>query len=198
MNYEEAFRHYREGTATEEEKAFGQEEIAKAKALSSLMDDQGLAVKPAPIKEADAKEVKDAKQHLVWKRVLAGLLAVIVLLVALGAILGGVFGSAAAYANDNIAVSRAEARDIAAEFAMEDAARRGYTVEGNGYYVESEREIDERCNFEGDLKSSYYSYKGDVTCYTTDGYELEYEIEVNSHTGSAWVYEFDLDREDRR
>ena len=98
MNYEEAFRHYREGTATEEEKAFVQEEIAKAKALSSLMDDQGLAVKPAPIKEADAKEVKDAKQHLVWKRVLAGLLAVIVLLVALGAILGGVFGSAAAYA----------------------------------------------------------------------------------------------------
>ena len=135
MNYEEAFRHYREGTATEEEKAFVQEEIAKAKALSSLMDDQGLAVKPAPIKEADAKEVKDAKQHLVWKRVLAGLLAVIVLLVALGAILGGVFGSAAAYANDNIAVSRTEARDIAAEFAMEDAARRGYTVDANGCYV---------------------------------------------------------------
>lgn len=198
MNYEEAFRHYREGTATEEEKAFVQEEIAKAKALSSLMDDQGLAVKPAPIKEADAKEVKDAKQHLVWKRVLAGLLAVIVLLVALGAILGGVFGSAAGYADGNIAVSRTEARDIAADFALQDAARRGYIVDANGCYVESEREIDERFNFEGDLKSSYYSYKVDVTCYTTDGYELEYEIEVNSHTGNAWVHEFELDREGRR
>ena len=198
MNYEEAFRHYREGTATEEEKAFVQEEIAKAKALSSLMDDQGLAVKPAPIKEADAKEVKDAKQHLVWKRVLAGLLAVIVLLVALGAILGGVFGSAAGYADGNIAVSRTEARDIAADFALQDAARRGYTVDANGCYVEAEREIDERFSYEGALESSDYSYKVDVTCYTTDGYELEYEIEVNSRTGTAWLREFELDREGRR
>lgn len=55
MNYEDAFRHYREGTATEEEKEFVLEEIAKAKALSNFLEDEGLNVKSAPIKEADKK-----------------------------------------------------------------------------------------------------------------------------------------------
>ena len=128
MNYEDAFKHYREGTATEEEKAFVQEEIAKAKALSTLLDDEALAVKPAPIKEADAKEVKEAKHQLIWKRVLAGLLSIVALLVIIGAVLGGVFGSAATYAKDSIVYSKAEAAEIATEFAYNDAVNRfGFT-----------------------------------------------------------------------
>ena len=63
MNYEEAFRHYREGTATDEEKAFVLDEIAKAKALSSLLDDEGLAVRPSPIKEAEANGLVSLKGH---------------------------------------------------------------------------------------------------------------------------------------
>ena len=125
MNYEEAIRHYREGTATEEEKAFVQDEIAKAKALSTLLDDEALAVKPAPIKQAEAKEVKDAKQHIVWKRILAGLIAVVVLLVVLGAVLGGVFGPAASYARDHIALHKTAMAAIAEDFAILDAEKRG-------------------------------------------------------------------------
>lgn len=196
MNYEEAFRHYREGTATEEEKAYVQEEIAKAKALSTLLDDQAIAVKPAPIKEADAKEVKEAKQQLAWKRVLAGLLSMVVLLVIIGAVLGGVFGSAAVYARDSVVFSKADAAQIATEFAYNDAvARFGFAGSISDFYAEPTREIDDKFNFESNLRGSYYTYKVEVTGWTTDGWEYDYEIEVNAKTGSCSVLDLDRDRE---
>ena len=210
MNYEEAFRHYREGTATDEEKAFVLDELAKAKALSSLLDDEGLAVKRAPIKEAEAKDVKEAKHDLVWKRVLAGLIAIAVIVVVIGAVLGGVFGAAAAYGKDNILLDRAEAIAVAEEFARSDAASRKYTPDR--VITDLPQDVEDKFNFETDLKSSYYSYerfniesnlkdsyysyKVDVTVWTAEGYELDYEVVVNAHTGSPSLKELDIDRED--
>lgn len=194
MNYEEAFRHYREGTATDEEKAFVLDELAKAKALSSLLDDEGLAVKRAPIKEAEAKAVKEAKHDLVWKRVLAGLIAIAVIVVVIGAVLGGVFGAAAAYGKDNILLDRAEAVAVAEEFARSDAASRKYTPDR--VITDLPQDVEDKFNFETDLKSSYYSYEVDVTVRTAEGYELDYEVMVNAHTGSPSLKELDIDRED--
>ena len=174
MNYEEAFRHYREGTATDEEKAFVLDELAKAKALSSLLDDEGLAVKRAPIKEAEAKDVKEAKHDLVWKRVLAGLIAIAVIVVVIGAVLGGVFGAAAAYGKDNILLDRAEAIAV-------------YTPDR--VITDLPQDVEDKFNFETDLKSSYYSYEVDVTVWTAEGYELDYEVVVNAHTGSPSLKE---------
>ena len=193
MNYEDAFRHYREGTATDEEKAFVLDEIAKAKALSSLLDDEGLAVKPAPIKEAEVKDVKDAKHRMIMRRVLGGLIAVVVILLALGAILGGVFGSAAAYARDNAVWEKAEAITIAKDYARAHAEQNGFVV--SHVFSDLPRDVDEDFNFETDLKSSFYSYKVDVTVWTNDGWEFEYEIEVNSHTGSPSLREFEQEME---
>ena len=194
MNYEDAFRHYREGTATDEEKAFVLDEIAKAKALSSLLDDEGLAVKPAPIKEAEVKDVKDAKHRMIMRRVLGGLIAVVVILLALGAILGGVFGSAAAYAKDNVVLERTEAITVAEDYAREHAEKNGFVV--SRVFSDLPRDVDEDFNFETDLKSSFYSYKVDVTVWTAEGYELDYEVVVNAHTGSPSLKELDIDRED--
>ncbi len=194
MNYEDAFRHYREGTATDEEKAFVLDEIAKAKALSSLLDDEGLAVKPAPIKEAEAKDVKDAKHRMIMRRVLGGLIAVVVILLALGAILGGVFGSAAAYARGNVVLERTEAITVAEDYAREHAEKNGFVV--SHAFSDLPRDVDEDFNFETDLKSSFYSYKVDVTVWTAEGYELDYEVVVNAHTGSPSLKELDIDRED--
>ena len=181
MNYEEAFRHYREGTATDEEKAF-------------VLDDEGLAVKRAPIKEAEAKDVKEAKHDLVWKRVLAGLIAIAVIVVVIGAVLGGVFGAAAAYGKDNILLDRAEAIAVAEEFARSDAASRKYTPDR--VITDLPQDVEDKFNFETDLKSSYYSYEVDVTVWTAEGYELDYEVMVNAHTGSPSLKELDIDRED--
>ena len=190
MNYEEAFRHYREGTATDEEKAFVLDELAKAKALSTLLDDEALAVKPAPIKQAEAEDVRSAKHHLVVKRALAALIAIAVIIVALGAILGGVFGSAASYAKGNMEYSKTDARELASEFAKNDVLKRGLTA----------KHIEADFNFASNITSSYYSYEVDVKVYAEDEnggwWELEYEILVNSHTGSASLLEpVDIERE---
>ena len=194
MNYEDAFRHYREGTATEEEKEFVLEEIAKAKALSNFLEDEGLNVKSAPIKEADKKEVREAKRGLWVRRAVAGLVSIAVLLLILGAVLGGVFGAAASYASEGVTVSKAEAAAIATEFAYNDAVLRGFTGNDN-FMSESTGEIDHRFNIVDDLKSSYYTYEIDVKGYSADGFEYEYEIGVNSRTGSCWVIEFERDRD---
>ena len=55
MNYEEAFKNYENGTATEEEKAFVKAELEKAKALSSIIDDDKVVETPSPIAEADVE-----------------------------------------------------------------------------------------------------------------------------------------------
>lgn len=197
MNYEEAFRHYREGTATEEEKAFVLDEIAKAKALSSLLDDEALAVKAAPIKEADAKEVKEAKHQLAWKRVLAGLLSVAALLIIIGAVLGGVFGAAASYAKDSMVVGKAAAAKTAEDYAFEYTLSRypSFIGDRSSFIAEPEREIDERFNFEGNLRDSYYTYEIEVEGWSANGFKYEYEISVNSKTGSCVVIDFDIDRD---
>lgn len=128
-----------------------------------------------------------------------GLLSIVALLVIIGAVLGGVFGSAATYAKDAIVYSKAEAAEIATEFAYNDAVNRfGFTGSVTDFYAESTREIDDRFNFEGDLKSSYYTYKVEVTGWSEDGWEFEYEISVNSKTGSCSVLELERDREGRR
>lgn len=207
MNYEEAFRHYKEGTANEEEKAFVQDEIAKAKALSTLLDDEALAVKPAPIKEADAKEVREAKQQFVWKKVLVSMVTFLVLMVILGAVLGGVFGAAAAYGRNLATVSVDEARIIAEAYAFDQATKNGYTTTVNGkpYTVlfpsdgkliaEPVNDVDEKFNFETNLVDSYYVYRIEVEGYDlVNRYEWEYEIDVNSRTGACSVHKVDLDR----
>lgn len=206
MNYEEAFRHYKEGTATEEERAFVQDEIAKAKALSTLLDDEALAVKPAPIKEADAKEVREAKQQLIWKRVLVSMVTFLVLIVILGAVLGGVFGAAAAYGRNFATVSAEDARLVAEAYAFEQATK-GHTTTVNGKPVtvvfpsdgkltaEPLKDVSEKFNFETNLVDSYYVYRVEVEGYDpVNRLEWEYEIDVNSRTGACSVHKVDLDR----
>lgn len=199
MNYEDAFRHYKEGTATEEEKAFVQSEIARAKALSTLLDDQGLTVKSPKIKEADAEEVRKAKTDFLWRRVIVGLLSVVAVLVIIAAVLGGVFGSAATYAKKSVAVNIEEAVILAEEFAYNDAANFKGTkpFEGeNNFMAERVGDIDKKFQFENNLKDSYYVYRVEVKGYdTVNQLEWEYEIDVNAKTGVCSVYKFEREFE---
>lgn len=208
MNYEDAFKHYKEGTATEEEKTFVQDELARARALSTLLDDQSLNVKAEPIKEADAKEVREAKQQFLWKRVLAGVLSITILLVILAAVLGGVFGAAAGYARKSVVVGIDEARALAEQYAWDRATTEGVYVlrngqrvqmlfDGDAMYSEPAREIDEKFQFENNLVDSYYVYRIEIKGFdSVNRYEWEYEIDVNSKTGTCTVHKTEVEYED--
>ena len=121
MNYDDAFKHYKEGTANDEEKEFVKQEIAKARALASLLEDDSVSANAAEIKRADAEEIKAAKKEFSWRGMLIGLIAMIVLIVAVGVVLGCVFGAAAGYANDSIAVTKEAAVEYAKAAAYADA-----------------------------------------------------------------------------
>ena len=111
MNYEDAFKNYENGTATEEEKAFVKAELAKAKSLGNMLEAE-VVEEPSPITEAEVTEIKKAKKQFKIKHILFALGALALVVIMVGAILGGVFGSAAVSAKEQIAVSKNQAIEL--------------------------------------------------------------------------------------
>lgn len=204
MNYDDAFKHYKEGTANDEEREFVKQEIAKARALASLLEDDSVSANAAEIKRADAEEIKAAKKEFSWRGMLVGLIAMIVLIVAVGIVLGCVFGAAASYAKDSIVVTREAAATYAVEAAYADATnstKYGAAVfvgENTFFLDEKYSDIDRKFNLETDLKKSYYTYEVEVKGYDDNGFEWDYKIGVDSRTGNCIVLDFDRDFEPRR
>ena len=59
MNFDDAFKHYRDGVATDEEKQFVKDQLAKA---NEFLQNETFRDE-SPVKEADVKEVKQAKRN---------------------------------------------------------------------------------------------------------------------------------------
>ena len=96
MNFDDAFKHCQEGVATEEEKQFVKEQLAKANEFlksESIRDE-------SPVKEADVEDVRKAKKKFKWQYIVIPICSIVCVLLVIAAILGGVFGSAASYAKD--------------------------------------------------------------------------------------------------
>ena len=197
MNYDDAFKHYKEGTANDEEKEFVKQEIAKARALASLLEDDSVSANAAEIKRADAEEIKAAKKEFSWRGMLIGLIAMIVLIVAVGVVLGCVFGAAAGYANDSIAVTKEAAIEYAKAAAYADATDPNkfgpaVFVGDNTFFLDEKySDIDRKFNIEANLQQSYYTYSIEVKGYDENGFEWEYKIGVDTRTGNCIVLDFE-------
>lgn len=197
MNYDDAFKHYKEGTANDEEKEFVKQEIAKARALASLLEDDSVSANAAEIKRADAEEIKAAKKEFSWRGMLIGLIAMIVLIVAVGVVLGCVFGAAAGYANDSIAVTKEAAVEYAKAAAYADATDPSnfgpaVFVGDNTFFLDEKySDIDRKFNIEANLQQSYYTYSIEVKGYDENGFEWEYKIGVDTRTGNCIVLDFE-------
>lgn len=197
MNYDDAFKHYKEGTANDEEKEFVKQEIAKARALASLLEDDSVSANAAEIKRADAEEIKAAKKEFSWRGMLIGLVAMIVLIVAVGVVLGCVFGAAAGYANDSIAVTKEAAVEYAKAAAYADATDpnkfgQAVFVGDNTFFLDEKySDIDRKFNIEANLQQSYYTYSIEVKGYDENGFEWEYKIGVDTRTGNCIVLDFE-------
>lgn len=162
MNFDEAFKHYSEGTATEEEKAFVKDELAKAKAFSPLFDDEGLNVTPAPIKEAEANEIRAAKKEFKWSKIIYAVCGVGLILIVVAAILGGVFGAASNYANENIVYGKEQCVEFAKQYAYDFLVNNplgGFDFISGPDDLKVD-DIDKEFNYDGsDLEKSYYEYR---------------------------------------
>ena len=154
MNFDKAFKNYTDGVPTKEEKEFVENEIAKAKALSNLLDDEGINVKPAAIIEADKDSIKKAKMSFKVRMVILGVTCILSVLIILASVLGGVFGAASKYASDKIVYDRYTCGQIALDYVVEKGASHGIVKEDLEIL-----DIDADFEYEVPIKQSFYAYK---------------------------------------
>lgn len=182
MNIDEAFQHYREGTATEEEARLVREQIDLANALLKDEDRRG-----ATFAEADEETVKKAKKKFKWQYIVVPVCTIIALLLCIAAILGGVFGSAASYAKKQIVYERSACAQIAQKeaFACQQDGRLDVGATSAGDFVV--KDTDAEFNFNAlDIKESFYS------CFVKlyfDGQRVA-TIEVDTRTGKVMNVRF--------
>ncbi len=211
MNFEEAFRNYKEGVATDEEREYVESEIAKARALASILEDDSISANAAIIKEADDAEIKAIKKEFSWRKMMIALITMVAVIVLVGVALGIVFGVATDYASKAVAISKEEALEYAIEAAYADATNVSKwgdlafdgenTFTLDGYNVD--KEIDRDLVLSSNIKDTHYVYEVDVVAYTSaiDSHgrsyliKWEYEIRVDSRNGSCTIIDFDVDRE---
>lgn len=182
MNFEEAFAHYKDGVATEEEKAYVKKQLEIAKAF--VADDE--KYQSAPVIEATDDDVKKAKKKFKWRYVVIPAISLICTLLVVAAILGGVFGSAATYAKQSMIYSKYECEAFAWEKLKDVMPTSVMPTDSSTYEVD---DVDKEFNYVAhDIKKSYYSYyftfERNDDLYPDDS-EVKVVIEVNTVTGVA-------------
>ena len=151
MNFEEAFARYKDGIATEEEKAFVRQQLEIANAF--VADDEKR--QSVPVAEASDDDVKKAKKKFKWRYVVIPALSLICALLAIAAILGGVFGSAASYAKRSVVFGKNDCEVIAREKLEEVIPSSILPSLASTFEVD---DVDTEFNYVAhDIKKSYYS-----------------------------------------
>lgn len=182
MSFEKIYEKYRKGTATEEEAALVEEEIAKARKLGEILE---TGSRPETVlTEADVATVKKAKKRHTLKTLFTTILIVFAAMaIVTGAVLGGVFGTATSSAKKNVKVGADEAKQIVLEFYKNNYTKSGSM--GEPFVKDFERDVEMTKN----LKNCYYRYTIEVD--QPGGYEIEFE--VDSRTGMIKVVDWGND-----
>lgn len=166
MNFDEAFKRCQDGTATPEERDFVKQQIELANQM--LADDA--KVESAPIKEAGVEEVKKAKKKFKWRYIVIPICCIISSLLIIGAILGGVFGSAASYAKKSANYHKYDC-EVAAMYYVDQLLLDGTIPEKAPQSQFEIDDVDLEFNYVGyDITQSYYSYF----------VKIEYEAKIGS------------------
>lgn len=175
MEFESAYRKYVAGTATDEEKAFVEQELDKAKKMTEIIDAYSSS---RPIEEeCDRETVKKAQKKFAKKNALRALVITAACIVLVAAIvLASVFGTAFGSANKNLNVSEEQAKQIAFEFVADK-----YGTAGIPMVTECKKEIE----YSSDLRHSVYTYEIEIQF----GLAYEIDVRVNAKTGIVTLEE---------
>lgn len=180
MSFETVYEKYLNGTASEEEIAYVEEEIEKARKLSEIIEASN--AKPVEYAEADETSIKKAKkQHGIKSVLIALAVSVVVLMVVAGAVLGGVFGTAVGSAKKGVNVTEVQAKEIAIDYYRNNF----YTNGGLDKVVITECERD--LEYTKNLVKSYYKYEIEIE--QPGGFEIE--IEIDSRNGVVTLVDVD-------
>lgn len=177
MNFDVVYEKYINGTATEEEKAYIEAEIAKAKKLSAIIDNKDAARVIVPAETAEVKRATKTMKKRFGLRVFVIVLAVLVGMTVIVA--GSVFGYVHAKASGRAQYTKSECIELAKKSVAEhsDAVSTAIIV----------GEVDRDVRFyNGKFSDATYVYEIEVH---KGG--AEYEVAVNTATGQAVIVDVD-------
>ncbi|MGN0612904.1 MAG: hypothetical protein ACI4JB_03310 [Porcipelethomonas sp.] len=172
MNFEETYKKYKNGEATEEEKAFIEGEIVKARKISAILDRD---IDEKAVDEVDGEIIKKAKKAFRFKTTIRTVIIVISCVAVLtGITVGGVLGISLYSAGRSIQVTEDEAIDLAKDYVIDNIENIGSEMSVEA--VKRELELDIK------LTDSVYIYEIKI-----DNGGNKYKIEVNSVSGYARI-----------
>lgn len=173
MKFEELHVKYQNNTATPEEIAYVEAEIAKAKALAAIIDEHDARHAIAPTEDENVKKSVKSFLKKTRHRIALFVLAGFLLLSSLG--VGGFFTAASIKATSNSSYNKQEAIELCKKWVADTHP----TVKADEIFVtDCERELVLHHGF----SRAYYEYEIEIV------YEnLEYEFWVNAKTGVSRV-----------
>ena len=177
MDFENAYKKYKDGVATDEETAFVEQELEKARKMTEFID--AYESKKAISDDCDEDKIRRAQKKYAKKNTLKILLiSIAVLFVSAAIIISAVFGTAFGSANKNRNYSQTQAEQIALDYVAREYGGSEKIVVEN-----SEKSTD----YSNDLRHSVYVYDVKVRI----GFLTEVEITINSKTGEVVKVEID-------
>jgi len=179
MNFEEAYRKLKEGTATDEEAAFVARELENVRKISAILDNPALA--DPEIEKAEVETVRKARRVFNRKSLIRTVVTVLVSLAVIAAIVCGIlFIPANISASSRVNVSREEAVERARIALVESIGEEAAAP----FYVDY---ANRHLRYTSGIFEAVYVYRVEFE----DAHDREYTFEVNA--GSGFVTLVDVD-----
>ena len=180
MNFEDAYRKLREGTATDEEAAFVARELENIRRISAVLDDPALS--DPGISRAEVDTVQKARKAFNRKTLLRTVLITLGSLLAVAAVVCAIL-----FIPSNISASRklkiTKAQAVEAAYAC--LAEQVGEEDARAFYVDY---AHRHLRYVGSIFDAIYVYKVEFE----DAHGREYEIEVNGNSGYTVIRDMDL------
>lgn len=176
MNFDELYKKYKDNSATDEERAYVEAEIEKAKSISRILNTDEPERKEKTVKLSDVDIIKRAKKKFNNKNTLKTIIIVCISLFVIGALtVGGIAAAIFISANRSMTVTEKEAIEIARNIVAEHEG-----IEDTDSIMVGD--VDTDIEIRSNLFNSYFRYDIEVAC---DGYG--YEVIINANTGYASI-----------
>ena len=180
MNFEDAYKKLRDGTATDEEAAFVARELENVRRISSILDNPELS--DPGIGQAEMDTVQKARKVFNQKTLIRTVVVVLCSLLVIAAIVCAIlFIPSNISASGKVTLSKEQAVEVAHACLVEELGEE----EAGRFYVDY---AHRHLRYVGSIFDAIYVYKVEYE----DIYGREYEIEVNSNSGYTVIRDIDL------
>ena len=177
MNFDELYEKYKNGSASDEERAYVESEISKARKLAAIIDEQDNKRVIEPVEEEQVKRsVHGFMRHT---RIRIALIVTAILLLLSLLCYAGFFGIAIFNASKNSVCDRNEATELAKKWLVQT-----YTdLKTDDIHV---TEVERDLALHHGLARAYFEYDIEIYCNGT-----EYEFWVDSSDGEVRLVDRD-------